>query len=259
MARIIAFANQKGGVGKTTSVINLGAYLSKANRRVLIVDTDSQANASSGLGYKHAEETPTLYHILAGKTPAADTILQTNHKNLHLIPSSNELAGASIELINQQEREFQLKKILTELEAKYDYILIDCPPSLGLITINALCAAKEIIIPVQCEYYALEGLGHLLHTIELVKERLNQTVKITGAILTMHDKRTNISSQVINEVQTHFPHSVFETIVPRNVRLAEAPSFGKTIQEYNNFSKGAKAYQKLAKEIINLENNEQPR
>jgi chromosome partitioning protein len=256
MSRVIAFANQKGGVGKTTSVVNLGAYLAKQNRKVLIIDSDPQANASSGLGYKHAEKNPTIYHVLTGKTSLAEAILQSNINNLHLIPASNELAGASIELVSLPEREFQLKKILAQIDPSYEYILIDCPPSLGLITINALCAAKEVIVPVQCEYYALEGLGHLLRTIQLVQERLNQDLKIAGALLTMHDKRTNISSQVINEVRTHFPHSVFETVVPRNVKLAEAPSFGKTIAEYNRFSKGAKAYKDFATEIINLEHHE---
>ncbi|MFC1686420.1 ParA family protein [Patescibacteria group bacterium] len=256
MARVIAFANQKGGVGKTTSIISIGAYLTKHKKKVLIIDSDSQGNASSGLGYKHAEDNHTLYHVLTGKVPIQKAILGANLKYLHLLPSSNELAGATIELVNQEEREFQLKKILGEIEQDYDYILIDCPPSLGLITINALTAAKEVIVPVQCEYYALEGLGHLLHTIELVKERLNPDLAVTGAILTMHDKRTNISSQVIDEVRAHFPHRVFETVVPRNVRLAEAPSFGKTIMEYNRNSKGAKAYQKLVKEIINLEHHE---
>ncbi len=254
MARVIAFANQKGGVGKTTTVINLGAYLAKKNRRVLIVDTDPQGNASSGIGYKHKPDNNTLYHALTGKVPITQIILQSNLKNLHLIPSSPELAGASVELVNEAEREYQLKKILEPLLNSYDYILIDCPPSLGLITINSLCAAKEVIIPVQCEYYALEGLGHLLYTIQLVRDRLNNALQITGAIMTMHDKRTNISQQVIDEVRAHFPYRVFENVIPRNVRLAEAPSFGKTILEYNRFSKGARAYRNLAEEIIKLEN-----
>lgn len=256
MARVIAFANQKGGVGKTTSIINIGAYLAKHGKKVLIIDSDSQANASSGLGYKHTDDNPTLYHVLTGEIPTQKAILQANLKNLYLLPSSSELAGATVELVNQKEREFQLKKILQEIETNYDYILIDCPPSLGLVTINALTAAKEVIIPVQCEYYALEGLGHLLHTIELVKERLNSDLTVTGAVLTMHDKRTNISSQVIEEVRAHFPHHVFETVIPRNVRLAEAPSFGKAILEYNRHSKGARAYQNLVKEILNLEHHE---
>ncbi len=254
MARIIAFANQKGGVGKTTTVINLGAYLAKKNRRVLIVDTDPQGNASSGVGYKHKSDNNTLYHALTGKVPVTQVVLRSNLKNLHLVPSSQELAGASIELVNQSEREFQLRKALAEIEKSYDYILVDCPPSLGLITINSLCAANEVIIPVQCEYYALEGLGHLLYTIQLVTERLNHNLKISGAVLTMHDKRTNISQQVIDEVHAHFPYKVFDSVVPRNVRLAEAPSFGKTILEYNRFSKGARAYHNLAEEIIKLEN-----
>jgi chromosome partitioning protein len=238
MSRIYAIANQKGGVGKTTTAVNLGAYLAAAGQRVLLLDVDPQANATSSLGVEH-------------DTPADDAILLTNQVRLDLLPSTPGLAGAEVELVNVLAREQRLGRALEPIADRYDYVLMDCPPSLGLLTINALTAAQDgVLIPVQCEYLALEGLGHLLKTIYMVRDNLNPRLTIAGVVLTMYDARTNLSKQVVDEVRRYFPAYVFETIVPRTVRLSEAPSYGETILSYAPDSVGAVAYRKLAQELM---------
>lgn len=253
MARIITFANQKGGVGKTTTAINLGAYLAKAKRRTLLVDIDPQANATAGLNINPKEVNKGVYEIIIFNLSPKEAILDTKQELFKIIPASSSLAGANIDLVNMSEREFVLRRKLEQIEDKFDYILIDCPPSLGLLTINSLVAAKEVLIPLQCEYYALEGLSQLISTVDLVRNNLHPDLKILGALLTMYDKRTKLSKEVVDEVRKNFPFRVFNSIIPRNVRLAEAPSFGKTILEHRRWSKGALAYKSLAEEIINLE------
>lgn len=253
MARIISLVNQKGGTAKTTSAVNLGAYLAAMGKYVLLVDLDPQANAVSGLGINKDNVTKDLYHILADKISAADAVTKTSLFGFDAIPSSPDLAGAAIELINHPRREFKLFDSLQNVRTNYDYILIDCPPSLGLLTINGLTVADDVIIPVQCEYYALEGLSQLLKTIQLVKENLGSETNILGALLTMYDKRNRLSREVMKEVKLNFPGNVFESIIPRCVKLAEAPSFGQTILQFDPNGKGAKAYRQLAEEVISLE------
>ncbi|MBW3537951.1 AAA family ATPase [Candidatus Parcubacteria bacterium] len=248
MAQVIAIANQKGGVGKTTTTINLGAYLAKGRQRVLVVDLDPQANTTSGLGVDKNDLNRALYHALVEDTPAAELIVRTPYHGLELLPASPVLAAAELELVGMPAREFRLSRALRQLE--YDYILIDCPPSLGLLTINGLVGAGAVIIPVQAEYYALEGLGQLIQTIQRVKKGLNPSLHLLGVLLTMHNGRTTLSTQVHAEVKRHFPDKVFDTIIPRNVRLAEAPSYGKPISHYDSWSKGAKGYKQLAKEVV---------
>jgi len=256
MAKIISLVNQKGGVGKTTSAINLATYLAAAGKFVLLVDLDPQGNASSGLGINIREIEKSLYHsMILGEHPSS-VILKTETLGHDILPSSQDLAGAGIELAHMENREFRLYNVLREIRTNYDYIIIDSPPSLGLLTINGLVASDEIIIPVQTEYFALEGLSQLLNTIELVKENLQPDLKIMGAMLTMYDKRNRLSRQVIKEVQDHFPGHVFDSIIPRSVRLAEAPSFGKSILNFDSFSKGARAYKNLAREIIEMDKKE---
>lgn len=245
--RVIAVLNQKGGVGKTTTTINLAAYLARAGRSVLICDLDPQANTTSGLGLNKQALDSTLYDVLFSRSDSNKTIQKLNSSGVFILPSSPELAAAEVELVEVTGRELQLRKILDGLE--YDYILIDCPPSLGLLTINALTAADEVLIPVQAEYYALEGLSQLLSTIAQVKEGLNPQLNILGVLVTMYDSRTGLSDQVKKEIDRHFSDLVFETVIPRNIRLAEAPSFGKTIVEHDKWSKGARAYKALAKEV----------
>lgn len=253
MAKIISLVNQKGGVGKTTSAINLATYLAAAGKFVLLVDLDPQGNASSGLGIDPKQVGKSLYHsMIIGEHPS-NIILKTQTFGHDLIPASQDLAGAGIELVHMDNREFRLYNVLREIRTNYDYIIIDSPPSLGLLTINGLVASDEVIIPVQTEYFALEGLSQLLNTINLVKENLQPELKIMGALLTMYDKRNRLSRQVIKEVQDHFPGFVFDSIIPRSVRLAEAPGFGKSILSFDSFSKGARAYKNLAREIIKLE------
>lgn len=256
MAKIISLVNQKGGVGKTTSAINLATYLASAGKFVLLVDLDPQGNASSGLGVDVRNLERGLYHMMMTGAGPADVILRTQTFGHDLIPSTQDLAGAGIELIHMDNREFRLYNVLREIRTNYDYIIIDSPPSLGLLTINGLVASDEVIIPVQTEYFALEGLSQLLNTITLVRENLQPELKIMGALLTMYDKRNRLSRQVIKEVQDHFPGHVFDSIIPRSVRLAEAPGFGKSILGFDAFSKGARAYKNLAREIIELEKNE---
>jgi len=250
MAKIIAFVNQKGGVGKTTTTINVSRYLADAGKRVLLVDLDPQGNASSGLGIDPRGVGNNLYHAMIGSVAPRDIVLSTEAENLHIIPAAQDLAGAEIEMVHVDAREFRLYSVLRQLRSFYDYILIDSPPSLGLLTVNGLVASDEVVIPVQTEYYALEGLSQLLGTIDLVKERLQPNLRIMGAVLTLFDRRNRLAQQVVNEVRAHFPGPVFETVIPRSVRLAEAPSYGKAVLDFDAFSKGARAYKSVAREII---------
>lgn len=250
MARIICIANQKGGVGKTTTSVNLSAALATKGRRVLLVDLDPQGNASSGLGLKKYEyQDANIYHVLIGERTIQEVIRPTSLGNLKITPANPDLVGAEIELVDTQKREFRLKDALREVEASFDYILIDCPPSLGLLTLNALTAAHTFIVPLQCEYYALEGLSQLLNTAGLVKKNINPELRIEGIVLTMFDTRNNLSHQVVSEIQTHFGDKVFHAVIPRNVRLSEAPSHGQPIIEYDQRSIGALKYTELAEEL----------
>ncbi|MBQ9144375.1 MAG: ParA family protein [Paludibacteraceae bacterium] len=250
MGKIISLANQKGGVGKTTTSINLAAALAQQGKRVLLVDADPQANTSSGLGVDIQQLENTVYECLINEIDPTTAILPTSIENLYMIPSHIDLVGAEIEMLNLEQRENILKRVLSPLKADYDYILIDCSPSLGLITINALTASDSIIIPVQCEFFALEGIAKLLNTIKIIKSNLNPTLRIEGFLLTMYDARLRLSAQVHDEVRRHFGDLVFNTVIARNVRLSEAPSHGMSVLEYDRNSKGAKNYTNLAKELI---------
>ena len=250
MGKIISLANQKGGVGKTTTSINLAAALAKLGKRVLLVDADPQANTSSGLGVDIQELDSTVYECLINGIDPHTAILPTSIENLYMIPSHIDLVGAEIEMLNLEHRENILKRVLSPLKGDYDYILIDCSPSLGLITINALTASDSIIIPVQCEFFALEGIAKLLNTIKIIKSNLNPALRIEGFVLTMYDARLRLSAQVHDEVRRHFGDLVFNTVIARNVRLSEAPSHGMSVLEYDRNSKGAKNYTNLAKELI---------
>ncbi len=250
MTRVICIANQKGGVGKTTTSVNLASALANKGRRVLIVDMDPQGNASSGLGLKKYEyQDNNIYHVLIGESQIKGVIKATTNKNLFVAPANPDLVGAEIELVDVHQREFKLKNAFKELKDDFDYILIDCPPSLGLLTLNALSAANTFIVPLQCEYYALEGLSQLLNTAGLVKKSLNPELRIEGIVLTMFDTRNNLSHQVVSEIQTHFGDKVFAAIIPRNVRLSEAPSHGQAIIDYDAKSIGAIKYMELANEL----------
>ena len=249
MGKVISVANQKGGVGKTTTTVNLATLLAKKGKKVLLIDTDPQGNATSGLGVTKELEV-SVYDILVGETIFDETIQETAIKNLKVCPSNISLAGAEVELVSMMSREQRLKTKLDEVKEQYDYILIDCPPSLGLITLNAFTASDSVLIPVQCEYFALEGLGQLLNTVNLVKKHLNKDLEIEGALLTMYDARTNLSNQVVKEVKKYFEDKVYKTVIPRNVRLSEAPSYGMPISIYDPKSKGAKAYEKFTKELL---------
>ncbi|MDR2742412.1 MAG: ParA family protein [Treponema sp.] len=248
MGAVYVFVNQKGGVGKTTSAINLGAYLAGAGKPVLLVDFDSQANLSSGIGIKSAK--PGVYELLSGTAPLDQVIRKTGIPGLYVIPASIDLSGAAVELIDQKEREYFLKKALTPLRSQYDYIFIDCPPSLGILTLNGLIAADAVLIPMQCEYFAMEGLSLLFKTIRRIQKHLNPSLIIGGIFFTMYDQRTRLAQEVVKQVSAYFRSSVFSTIVPRNVRLSEAPSHGLAISQYDPLCSGAKAYQSLAAELI---------
>ena len=249
---IIALVNQKGGVGKSTTAVNLGAYLVSHGKKVLLIDMDPQANATTGLGFRPENVEKNIYDVISGKTLLQDAILKTSLPGYDIVPATQDLAGATVELVEATEREFKFYNAIKNIKNDYDYILIDCPPSLGLLTVNSLAAADKIIIPIQCEYYALEGLSQLLNSIDLIKTNLKEDLEIMGAVLTMYDKRNQLSRQIIKEVQRHFPGYVFDAVIPRNVSLAEAPSFGKTILQYAPNSAGAKAYDYLAREMIGI-------
>ena len=249
MGKILAFVNQKGGVGKTTTSVNLSAAFAEMGKRVLLIDCDPQGNATSGLGIEKDGLELSIYDALINDTPMEEIILQTQF-GLDMVPSVMDLAGAEVELVNLDDKQYRLKKAVELIKDKYDYILIDCPPSLGHVTLNALTAADSVLLPLQCEFYALEGLSQLLSTVQLVQEQLNGDLRIEGLVLTMYDSRTNLAEQVVEEVKTHFPDMVYATKIPRNVRLSEAPSFGKPIFAYASSSKGAQAYMSLAEEVI---------
>jgi chromosome partitioning protein len=251
MSRTIAIANQKGGVGKSTTAINLSACLAVAEKRVLVIDFDPQANTTSGMGYDSRSLERSVYDAIIGSATLSDVINSTEIEFLKLAPSSIDLVGAEVELVDQENRESRLRTVLSAESDSYDYVFIDCPPSLGLLTLNALVAAQSILIPIQCEFYALEGLGQLLRTIELVRSNLNRQLSIEGILLTMYDSRLNLSRQVADEARRHFDGQVFNTVIHRNVRLSEAPSFGKPIVFYDAVSTGAKNYLQLAEEFLN--------
>jgi len=250
MPVIISIVNQKGGVGKTTTAVNLAAALAEAGKFVLLVDLDPQGNASSGLGLKPTAGQHGLYEALMGERRLHDVVVNTAHEGLRLVPATPDLAGANIELVNVENRESKLTDILSEVSHAYDYIIIDSPPSLGILTLNGLVAADQLLIPVQAEYYALEGLGHLLNTIELVQANLKPNIEVLGAVLTMFDGRNKLSEEVMHDLYQYFPNSIFRSVIPRTVRLAEAPSFGKSIFHYEPRGKGAKAYERLGRELL---------
>jgi chromosome partitioning protein len=253
MAKIISLVNQKGGVGKTTTAVNLSTSLAQAGKFVLLVDLDPQSNATSGLGIDPRSLQKSLYHsMILGEHPS-NHIMKLETFGHSLLPSNRDLAGATIELVNIENREYRLYNVLRQIRTDYDYIIIDSPPSLGPLTVNGLVASDEVLIPVQCEYYALEGLSQLLETINLVRDNLQPNLKVMGALLTMFDRRNRLSYQVVREVKDHFPGKVFDSIIPRSVRLAEAPSFGKSIFDFDLFSRGARAYKNLAQEVLRLE------
>ena len=255
MGKVLSVAIQKGGVGKTTTTINLSTILAKKGYKVMLIDADPQGNATSGVGAEKEVEL-SFYDVLTNDTEIIDTLEKTVVNNLVVCPSNINLAGAEVELVSMMSREQRLKEKLDIMKERFDYVLIDCPPSLGLITLNAFTASDSVLIPVQCEYYALEGLGQLLNTINLVKKHLNKNIQIEGALLTMYDIRTNLSNQVVKEVKRYFNNKVYKTVIPRNVRLSEAPSYGLPITEYDPRSKGAKSYEKFAREFIKINNEE---
>ncbi len=255
MCKVVSIANQKGGVGKTTTSVNLSTIIAKKGKKVLLIDADPQGNATSGLGVEKDTEFST-YDVLVNDTPIESTLKKTSVKNLIICPSNISLAGAEVELVSMMSREQRLKEKLESVKDVFDYVFIDCPPSLGLVTLNSFTASDSVLIPVQCEYFALEGLGQLLNTINLVKKHLNKNIEIEGALLTMYDIRTNLSNQVVKEVKKYFGDRVYKTVIPRNVRLSEAPSYGMPITVYDPKSKGAKSYIKFAKEFLKENENE---
>jgi chromosome partitioning protein len=253
LVKVIAIANQKGGVGKTTTSVNLSACLADLGKKVLLVDLDPQGNSTSGFGFDKTKIKQSIYDVLVNDALVEGVILQTKIDNLMLLPATIQLAGAEIELVSIMSRETKLKRVLDKIKYNYDYIIIDCPPSLGLLTINSLTAANSVLVPIQCEFYALEGLSQLMNTITLVQKNLNPALSLEGVVLTMFDARTNLSIQVVDEVKNHFRHKVYQTIIPRNVRLSEAPSHGQPITRYDPKSKGAEVYIDLAREVIDDE------
>ncbi|OHD65907.1 MAG: hypothetical protein A2176_03625 [Spirochaetes bacterium RBG_13_51_14] len=250
MGKVISVSNQKGGVGKTTTAVNVAAFIADTGRRVLIVDIDPQANAGYGVGVSAADMDKTIYEVLIGSVPIRDAIVKTNFRELYLIPSNIHLAGAQVDLLEMEGKEFILRNAVDDIRNSYDYIFIDCPPSLGILTLNSLAAADSVLIPLQCEYYALEGLNQLLRIIAMVQENINRGLSIEGIVLTMYDSRTNLSQQVVSDVREYFGDKAFRTIIPRSVRLSEAPSFGKPIGSYDRGSIGSVTYEKLAKEVL---------
>ena len=250
MGKVIVVANQKGGVGKTTTAINLASFLASFGKRVLLIDIDPQANATSGLGIEKKEVSKSIYDCIINHSSPDEVLFESKVKNLYILPSNIHLAGAQIEMIEMQDREFKLKKIVDVIKEKFDFIIIDTPPSLGILTLNGLVAADTVLIPLQCEYYAMEGLSQLLNTIKLVKRRLNFKLEIEGILLTMYDSRTNLSSQVVSDVTNYFKDKVFKTIIPRSVKLSEAPSFGVPINLYQPDSTGASSYREFSQEIL---------
>ena len=256
MGKIISIANQKGGVGKTTTSVSLSAILAKKGKKILMIDMDPQGNGTSGLGIDKNVKF-SVYDVIIDDVEIENTIKKTEIENLDVCPSNINLAGAEVELVDMEEREQRLKSKLDKIKEKYDYIIIDCPPSLGLVTLNAFTASDSVLIPVQCEYYALEGLGQLINTINLVKKHLNKSLYIEGPLLTMYDARTNLSNQVVKEVKRYFEDKVYKVVIPRNVKLSEAPSYGMPITLYDKRSKGAKCYEKLAKEFLKINDSEQ--
>ena len=253
MGKVLAITNQKGGVGKTTTAVNLGAYLAVLGKKVLVLDNDPQGNATSGLGLKKSEIKQCIYDVLISEIPVENVILATQVPNLEAVPATIRLAGAEAELVGMMARDQRLRRSIEPVRTRYDFILIDCPPSLGNLTLNALAAADAVVVPIQCEYYALEGLSQLMKTLQLVQKYSNPALTVEGVILTMYDPRTNLSQQVAEEVRNHFQDKVYEAVIPRNIRLSEAPSHGLPINLYDNRSKGAESYLDLAKEVISRE------
>lgn len=251
MGRVIAIANQKGGVGKTTTAINLSACLAEKGQKVLAVDMDPQGNMTSGLGLDKESVEKTVYDLIIGEAEVGDVLQKEALENLDVLPTNIDLSAAEIELIGVEEKEFIVRNALSEIKNNYDYIIIDCPPSLSMLTINAMTTADTVLVPIQCEYYALEGLSQLIHTVELVKERLNPELEIEGVVFTMYDARTNLSLQVVENVKDNLQQTIYKTIIPRNIRLAEAPSYGMPISQYDPKSAGSESYMKLAEEVIN--------
>ena len=250
MGKVISMSNQKGGVGKTTTTVNLAAFLSEKGKKVLIIDIDPQANAGYGVGINAEESGNTIYEVLIGEIQIEDAIHHTEFPNLDIVPSNIHLSGAQVDMMELENKEFKMRDSISQIRDYYDYILIDCPPSLGILTLNALIAANSVMIPLQCEYYALEGLSQLLQIISMVQENLNTSLDVEGVVLTMYDSRTKLSQHVVNDVKEHFNDKVFKTIIPRNVKLSEAPSFGKPIGLYDRICPGSEAYEQLANEVL---------